>query len=444
MKFKIALLCLLFCCKFSSAQSVYNPTEANKAAREWFDDARFGLFVHFGPYAVLGSGEWVMNTRPIDRTNYLRLQQFFNPQDFDAAKWVSMAKNAGMKYITFTSRHHDGFSNWDTKQSDWKITRTHYQKDLLKELSAECQKQGIKLFLYYSLLDWMRDDYQWRTGRTGQHSGRTAPSDWNSYINFMKAQLTELLTGYGPIGGIWFDGHWDQTADENRTDHKAAVNWHYDEIYKLIHTLQPSCLVGNNHHLSPFEGEDFQIFERDLPGENKEGYSGQAVSDKLPLETCATMNNSWGYQITDNKYKSVNELISFLVRAAGYGGNLLLNVGPMPNGAIQPEFVDRLAKVGEWTTRYGETIYGTEAGFVRPQLWGAITQKGNKCYIHILQKPDGECLSLVFPKKVKSVKWFDSPQKVTWDYSAKTRTTTFVIDRALNEHDTVLEVTMEN
>ncbi len=443
MKKLIIFLCFFFSLQVIEAQSSYTPSAENKAAREWFADARFGLFVHFGPYALLGSGEWVMNTRPIDRENYLRVQNFFDPQDFDAAAWVSMAKNAGMKYITFTSRHHDSFSNWDTKQSDWKITNTHYQKDLLKELAAECQKQDIKLFLYYSLLDWTRDDYQWRTGRTGQKSGRTAPSDWNAYINFMKAQLTELLTEYGPIGGIWFDGHWDQTADENRTEHAAAVDWHYNELYNLIHTLQPSCLVANNHHLPPFAGEDFQIFERDLPGENKEGYSGQAVSDKLPLETCATMNDSWGYRITDNKYKSTKELVEFLVRAAGYGGNLLLNVGPMPNGKIQSEFVERLEKMGEWTKQYGETIYSTQGGFIRPQTWGAITQKDKKYYIHILQKPADNQLSLVFPATVKSVKWFDSPQKVTWDFSNKTKTTTILLDRTMNDYDTVLVVEMK-
>ena len=440
MKKFILLFCLLFCVKNTFSQTIYTPSSDNLKAREWFEEARFGMFIHFGPYAVLGSGEWVMNSRPVAREDYLRLIKFFNPQDFDAEKWVSIAKSAGMKYITFTSRHHDSFSNWDTKQSDWKITNTPYQKDLLKQLAEECRKQDIKLFLYYSLLDWTHDDYQWRTGRTGQKSGRTEPSNWNAYIDFMKAQLTELLTEYGDIGGIWFDGHWDQTADENRTDTAALVNWRYDELYELIHRLQPSCLVANNHHLPTFSGEDFQIFERDLPGENKEGYSGQAVSEKLPLETCATINGSWGYRITDNNYKSVKELIDFLVRAAGYGGNLLLNIGPMPNGEIQPEFVERLAQMGEWTKQYGETIYGTQGGFIRPQTWGAITQKGKKYYIHILQKPADEQLSLVFPATVKSVKWFDNSEKVRWDYSKKTNTTTFLLDRKMNDYDTILEV----
>lgn len=178
-----------------------NPNHA------WFDEARFGLFVHFGPYSVLGDGEWVMQNRPIKVQEYKKLQKFFNPQDFDAKTWVKAAKDAGMKYITFTSRHHDGFSNWDTKQSDWNIMNTpHFGRDIVKELADECHKEGIKLVLYYSLIDWSRNDYQYWTGGTGQGCGRTEKGDWNSYINFMKAQLTELLTNYGEIAGIWFDG----------------------------------------------------------------------------------------------------------------------------------------------------------------------------------------------------------------------------------------------
>ncbi len=440
MKQIIFLFATLLCWLSVQSQSTYTPTQENIEARKWFSEARFGMFIHFGPYAVLGNGEWVMNNRSIKVKDYQRLLKFFDPQDFDAAQWVSIAKNAGMKYITFTSRHHDGFSNWDTKQSDWKITNTHYQKDIIKQLAAECQKQGIKLFLYYSLLDWTRNDYQWETGRTGKGTGRTGKSDWNSYIDFMKAQLTELLTEYGSIGGIWFDGHWDQTADENRTDHAANTNWHYDELYGLIHKLQPQCLIANNHHLPPFSGEDFQIFERDLPGENKAGYSGQPVSEKLPLETCETMNASWGYSITDNKYKSDKELIDYLVRAAGYGANLLLNTGPMPNGEIQVEFVSRLATMGEWLKQYGATIYGTQGGFIRPQSWGAVTQKGNKYYIHILQKPENNQLTLIFPAMVKSVKWFDYEQKVKWDYSQKTGATIILLDRTMEAYDMVLEV----
>jgi alpha-L-fucosidase len=419
-------------------QSGYTPAKENLEARKWFEEARFGMFIHFGPYAVLGNGEWVMNNRNIKVKDYQRLIKFFNPRDFDAAQWVAIAKSAGMKYITLTSRHHDSFSNWDTKQSDWKITNTPYGKDLIKQLSEECRKQGIKLFFYYSTLDWTRDDYQWKTGRTGQGTGRDGKGDWNAYIHFMKAQLTELLTEYGPIGGIWFDGHWDQTADKNRTDHSTAVDWHYNEIYGLIHRLQPACLIANNHHLPPFPGEDFQIFERDLPGENKAGFSGQAVSERLPLETCETMNKSWGYSITDDNYKQEKELIDYLVRAAGYGANLLLNVGPMPNGEIQPEFVSSLAQMGKWTAKYGHTIYGTKAGFIKPQSWGCITQKENKYYIHIL-KNESQTLSLKFPVAIKSAVWLDNHTNVNWKQDSD-HVVVFTLDGPMNALDAIIEV----
>ncbi|MDR1368596.1 MAG: alpha-L-fucosidase [Dysgonamonadaceae bacterium] len=421
------------------SQTSYTPTKENLETRKWFEEARFGMFIHFGPYAVLGNGEWVMNNRNIKVNDYQRLIKFFNPKDFDAAQWVAVAKSAGMKYITLTSRHHDSFSNWDTKQSDWKITKTPYGKDIVKQLAAECQKQGIKLFFYYSTLDWARDDYRWKTGRTGQETGRTKQGDWNNYIAFMKAQLTELLTGYGPVGGIWFDGHWDQTAHENRTDQTTTVDWHYDEIYSLIHKLQPACLIANNHHLPPFPGEDFQIFERDLPGENKAGLSGQAVSEKLPLETCETMNGSWGYSITDNKYKTNKELIDYLVRAAGYGTNLLLNVGPMPNGEIQPEFVNSLAEMGKWTSKYGYTIYGASGGFIKPQSWGCITQKDNKYYIHLL-KNESQTLTLDFPVAIKSATWIDNNTKVNWKQDANNKVT-FILDGPMNVLDAIIEVT---
>lgn len=432
MKKYFLLFALIFVMANLSAQ-----TKAVKPDVKWFEDARFGMFVHFGPYSVLGDGEWVMNNRPIKTNEYKRLQDFFNPQEFSAAEWVRIAKSAGMKYIAFTSRHHDSFSNWDTKQSDWNIMNTPYGKDIVRQLADECHKQDMKLVLYYSILDWMRSDYQYETGRTGKGSGRTEKSDWNSYINFMKAQLTELLTNYGPIAGIWFDGHWDQTEHENRTDQSTYVDWHYPEIYELIHRLQPECLIANNHHLPPFEGESYQIFERDVPGENKGGLSGQEVS-KLPLETCQTINGSWGFDITDDKYKSTKELLHLLIRTAGTGANLLLNVGPMPNGKIQTECVERLQQMGEWMDKYGYTIYGTKQGFTLPQSWGAITNKGKTYYIHILEK-DTPSVTLNIPN-IKSAKWLNVDSKLVWNRDKKTGDVTFTIEGKLDDISSIIEV----
>lgn len=368
---------------FAQAQT-YTPTPANLAARQQFQNMKFGMFIHWGASSVLGSGEWVMNNRNIRVKEYQHLLRVFNPIDFDAKAWVDAAQSAGMNYITIITRHHDGFSNWDTQTSDWKITRTPYGKDALKQLADECRKRGMKIFFYYSLLDWYRSDYQYETGKTGKGTGRTAKSDWNSYIKFMKAQLTELLTQYGDVSGIWFDGHWDQLDNDVDKTLQSKVNWHYDEIYELIHRLQPACMIGNNHHLLPLPGEDFQMFEKDLPGNNTTGFGGADISS-LPLETCETMNDSWGYNITDRKYKSVPALIHYMVKAAAHNANFLLNVGPMPTGKIQPEFTDTLAAMGKWMQKNSSSIYGTRGNIIPSQEWGVVTAKDKTYYIHILK-----------------------------------------------------------
>jgi alpha-L-fucosidase len=400
MKFVISFFLCLFLTLIVHAQSGYQPSAENLNARKWFDSARFGLFIHWGAFSVPGDGEWVMNNRNIPVSEYQHLQTIFNPVRFDAEKWVSAAKRAGMQYITLITRHHDGFSNWDTQQSNWKITNTDWKQDAVKLIADECHKQGIRLFVYYSLLDWTRSDYQYETGRTGHGTGRTAKSDWNSYIRFMKAQLTELLTRYGPVAGVWFDGYWDQLSNDQDKKGETKVDWHLPEIYALIHQLQPQCLIGNNHHLSPLPGEDFQMFEKDLPGGNSTGFGGQSVSS-LPLETCETINNSWGFNITDTHYKSTRDLIRLLVNDAGYGANLLLNIGPLPNGELQTAFTERLDSIGRWLKENGETVYGTRAGFIKPQPWGAVTEKGNQIYLHLF-KTDGDKFFLKIPYEVKS------------------------------------------
>jgi alpha-L-fucosidase len=307
-----------------------------------------------------------------------------------------------MKYIVFITRHHDGFSNWDTKQSDWKITNTPYGKDALKQLAEECKKQGMQLGLYYSTLDWFREDYPYSTGRTGQGTGRKTGGDYPSYLKFMKAQLTELLTNYGDIMSIWFDGHWDQTNPEGSTDRSSRIDWKYNEIYELIHQLQPACLIGNNHHLDPLPGEDFQMFEKDLPGQNHTGLSFQKPSDQLPLETCETMNNSWGYNITDHAHKSVKDLIHYLVKAASLNTNFLLNVGPMPNGKIQSENIDTLKLLGNWMKQNAASIQGTRGNIIPTQEWGVVTAKEKSVFLHVLKQIDADYIFVPFTKgKIK-------------------------------------------
>lgn len=405
---KLFFSILFFLALNANAQTVYTPTPENLQARQWFQDSKFGMFIHWGVYSVLGDGEWVMNTQRIDKQTYQKLPAFFNPISYDPREWVALAKAAGMKYITITSKHHDGFAMWDSKLTDWDIVdRTPYGKDVLKMLADECKRQGIKLFFYHSHLDWFQENYFPR-GNTGQTSGRPEKGDWYKYLDYMDGQLTELLTNYGEIGGIWFDGHWD----------KKDADWRLDKTYKLIHSLQPAALVGNNHHLAPFAGEDFQMFEKDLPGQKTTGFNPEQKIGELPFETCETMNNSWGFNLQDNNYKSTKILIQYLVKAAGYNSNFLLNIGPMPNGKIQPEFVKTLKEVGTWMEKYGETIYGTRGGPVSPRTWGVLTQRANKVYVHILNPEDSNLLIPDFGKKVKSITLFNSGAKIKFRQDA--------------------------
>jgi len=221
----------------------------------------------------------------------------------------------------------------------------------------------------------------------------------------MNGQLTELLTNYGSIGGIWFDGMWD----------KWDENWHLDETYSLIHKLQPGALIGSNHHKAPYEGEDFQMFERDLPGRNTMGFNQTGTISPLPLEMCETMNGSWGYNIKDRRFKSSKEIIQTLVQAAGHNANFLLNTGPLPNGKIQKENIDTLKVVGEWMSKNGETIYNTRGGIIPPHHWGVSTITKNKktMYLHILNLEDN-ALHVEFDGDIKEITFFNDNSKVSY------------------------------
>jgi alpha-L-fucosidase len=398
---RICSVMLLSIATESSAQSGA-PTPANLAARQWFQDAKFGMFIHWGTYSVLEDGEWVMEVRKMPIVEYEKLPPRFNPEKFNAAEWVTLAKSAGMKYITITSKHHDGFAMFDSKVSDWTIVkRTPWKQDPLKMLADECHKQGIHLSFYYSQLDWHHPDYFPR-GRTGKAAGRPESGDWNKYLDYQDAQLRELLTNYGEIGGIWFDGWWD----------KPDAKWRLDRAYQLIHSLQPQTLVGNNHHQLPKPGEDIQMFEKDLPGKNTAGFNAEARIGELPLETAETINTAWGYNASDHNFKSTRDLVQYLVRAAGNNANFLLNIGPRPDGTIPPEFVERLHQMGEWLDKNGESVYGTRGGPIAPHPWGVTTQKGNKVYVHILDWPDPVLLLPAVPKSVTSAYTLGDQKKV--------------------------------
>lgn len=424
----LACFCLL---SVSAQAQKYVPTPENLQNRKEFAESRLGIFIHWGLYSTFAQGEWYMNNASVDAREYAKAMNGFYPHRFDARQWVSAIKAAGAKYICFTTRHHEGFSMWDTRWSDYNIMNTPYGKDIVRQLAEECHRQGIKLHLYYSHIDWTREDYP--AGRTGRGTKRLDRADWPAYYRFMNNQLTELLTNYGEIGAIWFDGWWDHDVDS------VPFNWELEEQYKLIHDLQPGCLVGNNHHQTPFEGEDIQIFERDVPGENKAGLSGQDIS-ALPLETCQTMNHSWGYRVTDQEYKSTRELIQLLVRTSGKGANLLLNVGPQPDGTLPEAALTRLAEMGKWLDRYGESIYATVAGDYREGDNLITTRNGNVLYVHILNT-DIEQVKMPVAQKVKSVEVLGEGTRI--DYKYRKGELTFAVDVPSDCIDYVVKVTLK-
>lgn len=424
----LACFCLL---SVSAQAQKYVPTPENLQNRKEFAESRLGIFIHWGLYSTFAQGEWYMNNASVDAREYAKAMNGFYPHRFDARQWVSAFKAAGAKYICFTTRHHEGFSMWDTRWSDYNIMNTPYGKDIVRQLAEECHRQGIKLHLYYSHIDWTREDYP--AGRTGRGTKRLDRADWPAYYRFMNNQLTELLTNYGEIGAIWFDGWWDHDVDS------VPFNWELEEQYKLIHDLQPGCLVGNNHHQTPFEGEDIQIFERDVPGENKAGLSGQDIS-ALPLETCQTMNHSWGYRVTDQEYKSTRELIQLLVRTSGKGANLLLNVGPQPDGTLPEAALTRLAEMGKWLDRYGESIYATVAGGYRDGDRIITTRNGNTLYVHLLDTGIDR-VSMPLSQKVKRVEVLGEGTRI--DYKYRKGELTFAVDVPSDCIDYVVKVTLK-
>ncbi|MBQ6659545.1 MAG: alpha-L-fucosidase, partial [Prevotella sp.] len=277
--------------------------------------------------------------------------------------------------------------------------------------------------------DWIREDYP--LGRTGHDTGRTLKPNYDSYFQFMKNQVRELLTNYPNVAALWFDGYWDHDQDT------IPFNWRMEEFYRYIHQLKPSCLIGNNHHITPIEGEDFQMFERDLPGENKAGYSGQAIS-KLPLEMCQTMNGMWGYKVADQNYKSVDELVTLIIRAAAKGCNLLLNIGPQPNGELPALALDRLQGIGKWMDSYGKTIYGSQRG-IDDATWGVTTKKGNTTYIHVLDKTCTQ-LDYAMDKRPKQVKDFLTGNVIKCKYDKKKKCVMIPLEGINGDPDRVITI----
>jgi alpha-L-fucosidase len=365
---------------------------------EWWRDARFGMFIHWGLYAipagtwkgekVPGIGEWIMERADIPVEEYERLASQFNPVKFDADEFVRIAKEAGMKYIVITSKHHDGFCLWDSEVTEYDIIdATPFDRDILKELSKACKKQGIKLCFYHSIMDWHHPDAQRPFYPNYNDRDRSNPN-FDRYVeNYMKPQIKELITKYGPLGVMWFDGEWIKDWTEPKGK----------ELYNYVLSLQPNIIINNrvgkgrkgmeglNKGDQEYAG-DFGTPEQQIPATGLPG---------VDWESCMTMNDTWGYKSYDDNWKSSEDLIRKLADIASKGGNFLLNVGPTAEGLIPQPSVERLAAIGDWMDVNGESIYGTTASPIGKLLWGRCTAKPGKLYLHVFDWPEDG--SLVVP-----------------------------------------------
>jgi alpha-L-fucosidase len=404
MKKCFALIVLALSAAVHSAE--YKPEDWNLKARQKFADQRFGVFIHWGLYANYAQGEWYLQKAALDEDAYSRMMYGFYPSRFDAREWVRTVKDAGAKYITITSRHHDGFSLWPTKVDDgYNIANTPFKRDILGELAAVCREEGIQLNFYYSLLDWHRSDYPAGTVTKRVPLARERKSDYAAYKKFMLGQIGELIDNYRP-GVIWFDGEWEHARMVDGV-FKRTLDWEIDSIYDFIHARK--TLVANNNHQPIRAREDIQPFERDLPGENTGGFSkGQTVVVDRPIEQCDVIQkNVWGYRIGERDFRDATNVVAMVARAAAKNCNLLMNIGPDGSGQFPRRAVEVMKEVGVWFRVNGESIYGTQAGGVGDGKSVVSTRKGaDVLYLHFLD-PKVESFEFKCDGRVVSAKALD-------------------------------------
>ncbi|MFH1197086.1 MAG: alpha-L-fucosidase [bacterium] len=393
-KLFLSLIILISITSFHAQDFTHETKEQRDARMEWWREARFGLFIHWGLYAIPAGewngvttyGEWIRTQAQIPIEVYDNFVGQFNPVKFDANDWVRMAKDAGMKYIVITSKHHDGFCLFDSKYTDFDIMSTPFKRDILKELSEACKKEGIKLCFYHSIMDWHHPDYlprrDWETNRS------TDGADYERYIQHMKNQLKELVTNYRNLGVLWFDGEWEGTWNDTR-----GV-----DLYNYVRSLQPDIIINNrvSSSRSGMEGftsaggfaGDFGTPEQQIPATGIPG---------VDWESCMTMNDHWGYNKNNHNWKSTKDILQMLADIASKGGNYLLNVGPTSEGLFPQASIDRMAEIGKWMKVNGESIYDTKASPFQKLEWGRCTQKNiagdTRLYLHVFDWPvDGKLI----------------------------------------------------
>jgi alpha-L-fucosidase len=414
--FALALLLTTTTTSRLVSQSAAAESATQKDARmKWWREARFGMFIHWGLYAVpagvwkgervKGLGEWIMNDAPIPRDEYAQLARRFNPTQFNADEWVRIAKDAGMKYIIITSKHHDGFANFDSKVSDYDIVdATPYHRDAIKALASAAHRAGLRFGVYYSIMDWHHPDAQGPNYPT--YNSRTATNpNFSRYVEtYMKPQLRELITQYPEIDVLWFDGEW--IPDWSDAQGKALYDW--------LRSMRPSLIINNRVGHSR-QGMAGMSANKDAPGDF--GTPEQRVPPEgLPgvdWETCMTLNDTWGYQSFDDGWKDSRTLVRLLIDAASKGGNFLLNVGPTAQGVIPSQSVSRLREMGDWMRVNGEAVYATSASPYGLPAWGRYTvnPSSGRVYAHIFDWPKDRRLVLTGVKSKPSAAFLLADKK---------------------------------
>ena len=384
-----------------------DESEAEKEARmNWWKEARFGMFIHWGVYSVLAGtykgkpvpgtiGEWIMGHARIPKEEYETYAALWNPLFFDADEWVSAAAEAGMRYIIITSKHHDGFALWDSQVSNWDIMEASpFKRDILKELAEACARHNMRLGFYHSIMDWHHPQAQGPSYPNYTNPKITNP-EFPVYVEeYLKPQLRELLTEYGDIAVLWFDGEWidDYTTEMGK------------DLYQFVRGLQPDIIVNNRvdkgrkgmeglDREGDFAG-DFGTPEQEIPDTGHPG---------LDWESCMTMNDTWGWKAADTNWKSDEVLIRNLIDVVSKGGNYLLNVGPTPEGYIPAPSLDRLQAIGAWLKVNGEAIYGAQASPYPKPSWGRYTQKEGVLYAHLFEWPEDGVIYVPHPSSGKPI-----------------------------------------
>lgn len=356
-----------------AAGAASRPAVPLRADLSWWRQARFGMFVHWGPVSLRGTEIGWSRAREVRVEEYDALFRRFDPSLFDARAWARLAKDAGMGYLVLTTKHHDGFCLWPSALTDYDIAATPFRRDVVRELADACRAEGIVFCAYHSICDWRHPDYP--LGSPGGKTRKPAP-EMDRYTAYLKGQLAELLQSYGPLGVLWFDGEWEEPWTEERGE----------DLYRYCRSLQPSLIVNNRvakgrQDMAGTTADGAFGGDYDTP----EQRVGRFQADR-PWESCITICEQWAWK-PDDAMKTLDECVRTLVTCAGGDGNLLLNVGPMPTGEIEARQAGRLREIGAWLKANGEAVYGTRGGPFVPGEWGVSTHRERSVYVHVLRWP---------------------------------------------------------